>query len=46
MKYETSDVMIIKMRIAKSQTISLAPIAGLSLSASAMNAINATPVTP
>src|SRR3989442_8841354 len=45
-KYETSEVTIIKLRITNSQIINVAQIAGLAASASARNAISATPVTP
>ena len=45
-KYEKSEVTIIKARMVKSQIISVAQVLGLAASATAINAINATPVTP
>src|ERR1039458_3807915 len=45
-KYETSEVTIIKARMVNSQMMSVAQIVGLVASASARNAMSATPVTP
>src|SRR5262245_8726488 len=45
-KYDASEVTIIKARIANSQMISVAEITGAASSASARNAMSATPVTP
>ena len=44
--YDTSEVTTIRMRMANSHTMSVAPTVGTVAMASAMNAISATPVTP